>query len=291
MMKHRFLYLIALNFTFFACTESDKFFSKNQNAAPSSTIEIANAPTSPSQDTNVVPSDYVPLDSARTVHASLDSPSKSTKYIYFTVDDGPSSYSDDILNLAKDKNVKMTVFLVGINMKYKAFDKEFSEYRNNPLIEMCNHSYSHANNRYEHFYRNPDGVLMDFYKNIVTLNLTNSIARFPGSPAWMLNGRQKNVQTSRKNAATLLKDKGFRIFGWDSEWEFSYRNGAPKGTAESVLADIESRIKNNDTFVKNHCVLLLHERMFQKKIEIARLVTLLQQKGYVFEHLRNFPKT
>lgn len=211
MMKHRFLYLVAISFSFFACSDSDKFFSKNQQSSSSENTTLNHTAESPSQDTNVAPNDYVPLDSVRTVHTSLDSPSKSTKYIYFTVDDGPSSYSDDIVNLAKDKNVKMTVFLVGVNMKYKAFDKEFAEYRNTPLIEMCNHSYSHANNRYERFYGNPDGVLMDFYKNIVTLNLTNSIARFPGSPAWMLNGRQKNVQSSRKKAATLLKDKGFRF--------------------------------------------------------------------------------
>ncbi len=241
-------------------------------------------------DTNVSPF-LVQNDTVKTVKISLDSPANDTKkYIYFTIDDGPSNYSDDILEMAKEKKVKMTVFLIGMNMEWKVYDKQFNDYRQSPLIEMCNHSYSHANNRYNTFYRNPNGVLMDFYKNIVKLNLTNAIARFPGSPAWMLNGRQKNVQTSRKAAANLLKDKGFRIFGWDSEWEFSYRNGAPKGSAEQVMADIETRLRTNDTFTKNHCVLLLHERMFQQKWEIARLVTMLQQKGYIFEHLRNFPK-
>ena len=241
-------------------------------------------------DTNVSPF-LVQNDTVKTVKVSLDSPANDNKkYIYFTIDDGPSNYSDDILEMAKEKNVKMTVFLIGMNMEWKTYDKHFNNYRQSPLIEMCNHSYSHANNRYNTFYRNPNGVLMDFYKNIVKLNLTNAIARFPGSPAWMLNGRQRNVQTSRKAAANLLKDKGFRIFGWDSEWEFSYRNGAPKGSAEQVMADIETRLRTNDTFTKNHCVLLLHERMFQQKWEIARLVTMLQQKGYIFEHLRNFPK-
>ena len=242
-------------------------------------------------DTNVKPF-LVQNDTVKTVKVSLDSPANDNKkYIYFTIDDGPSKYSDEILEMAKEKNVKMTVFLIGMNMEWKAYDKQFNDYRKSPLIEMCNHSYSHANNHYNTFYRNPNGVLMDFYKNIVKLNLTNAIARFPGSPAWMLNGRQRNVQKTRKAAANLLKNKGFRIFGWDSEWEFSYRNGAPKGSAEQVMADIEMRLRTNDTFTKNHCVLLLHERMFQQKWEIARLITMLQQKGYIFEHLRNFPKS
>jgi peptidoglycan-N-acetylglucosamine deacetylase len=283
-MRKNTLSLLGLLILFFACTE----------AAPKATIEQKTDNQSintnvVSHDTNTAPA-IARVDSPQVIKVSLDSPKKDTKYIYFTIDDGPSKYSDDILEIAKEKNVKMTVFLIGMNMEWKAYDKQFEDYRNSPLIEMCNHSFTHANNRYNAFYRNPNGVLMDFYKNIVKLNLTNSIARFPGSPAWMVNGRQKNVQVSRKMAANLLKDKGFRIFGWDTEWEFSYRNGAPKGKAEDVMSDIETRIKTNDTFTKNHCVLLLHEKMFQNKWEISRLITMLQQKGYVFEHLRNFPK-
>ena len=294
--KHA-LYLSVLALLNAACTENPSSKTQNQNVdiLPKKAAELPSLSDQASaaiakNDTNIAPF-VVQNDSVKTVKVSLDSPSNDTKkYIYFTIDDGPSGYSDEILDLAKDRNVKMTVFLIGVNMEWKAFDKQFNDYRQSSLIEMCNHSYSHANNRYNSFYRNPNGVLMDFYKNIVKLNLTNSIARFPGSPAWMINGRQKNVQKTRRAAANLLKDKGFRIFGWDAEWEFSYRNGAPKGSAEQVMADIETRIRTNDTFTKNHCVLLLHERMFQQKWEIARLVTLLQQKGYVFEHLRNFPK-
>ncbi len=291
------LSLCVLVFLNFACTENPSL--KTQKPTAENTLQKSDTLPSLSEqasdaiakgDTNVAPF-VVQNDSVKTLKVSLDSPSNDTKkYIYFTIDDGPSGYSDEILALAKDRNVKMTVFLVGINMEWKAFDKQFNDYRQSPLIEMCNHSYTHAHNKYNTFYKNPNGVLMDFYKNIVKLNLTNAIARFPGSPAWMVNGRQKNVQQTRRAAANLLKDKGFRIFGWDSEWEFSYRNGAPKGSAEQVMEDIETRIKTNDTFTKNHCVLLLHERMFQQKWEIARLVTMLQQRGYVFEHLRNFPK-
>jgi peptidoglycan/xylan/chitin deacetylase (PgdA/CDA1 family) len=291
------LYLSASVFLNFACTENPSLKTKQPTAenTPQKSDTLPSISDQASDaiakgDTNIAPF-LVQNDTVKTVKVSLDSPSNDTKkYIYFTIDDGPSGYSDEILALAKDRNVKMTVFLIGVNMEWKAFDKQFNDYRQSPLIEMCNHSYSHAHNHYNAFYRNPNGVLMDFYKNIVKLNLTNAIARFPGSPAWMVNGRQKNVQQTRKAAANLLKNKGFRIFGWDAEWEFSYRNGAPKGSAEQVMEDIETRIRTNDTFTKNHCVLLLHERMFQQKWEIARLVTMLQQKGYVFEHLRNFPK-
>jgi peptidoglycan/xylan/chitin deacetylase (PgdA/CDA1 family) len=282
-MKKRVLFLALILSYCFACTE----VSTQQN---NKETNVTITKTNEKSDTNVAPpNDFAFLDTAQTIKVSLDSPD-NRKYIYFTIDDGPSSYSDDILEMAKEKNVKMTVFLVGKNMEWKAFDKQFKDYKESPLIEMGNHSYSHANNRYVSYYRNPNGVLMDFYKNIVSLNLTSAIARFPGSPVWALNGRERNVQTSRKAATKLLKDKGFHIFGWDSEWEFSYRNGAPKGSAESVMQEIEQVTNGKETFVKNHCVLLLHERMFQQKWEISRLVTMLQQKGYIFEHLKNYPK-
>jgi peptidoglycan-N-acetylglucosamine deacetylase len=209
--------------------------------------------------------------------------------IYLTIDDGPSPYSADILEVANEKNVKLTVFLVGNNLWSKKYREFLNQYRNNPFIELANHSYSHAKGKYALYYKNPNGVLLDFYKNIVQMQLPNNLARLPGRSFWALGNKEQINQESGKHAARLLRLKGFNLFGWDVEWFYHHKTGAPLGSAESVFAEIQRSLKKNETFTKGHCVVLLHERHFQSKYEIAKLITLCQKEGYVLEHLKQYP--
>lgn len=232
-----------------------------------------------------------PMGQPKTLEVALDTPLREggAPRVYLTIDDGPSPFSDEIMEVANEKNTKLTVFLVGNNMWSKKYRQYLNEYRNNPLIELGNHSYSHANGRYSAYYKNPNGVLLDFYKNIVEMQLPNSLARLPGRSFWTLGTRESFNQESGKQAARLLKEKGFKLFGWDIEWFYHHKTGAPKGTAEEVFSDIKYSLTKGHTFAKGHCVVLLHERHFQQKYEIAKLITLCQKEGYILEHLKNYP--
>jgi peptidoglycan/xylan/chitin deacetylase (PgdA/CDA1 family) len=223
------------------------------------------------------------------VTTALDTPGSSAPHVYLTIDDGPSPFSNAIIDVAKEKNAKMTVFLVGNNMWSKKYRESLNQYRNNPLLELGNHSFSHANGKYSSYYKNPNGVLLDFYKNIVQMQLPNSLARLPGRSFWALGQKELINQESGKHAARLLQQKGFKLFGWDVEWFYHHKTGAPKGSAEQVFAEIQKSLKTKQTFLNGHCVVLLHERHFQQKYEIAKLITLCQKEGYILEHLKNFP--
>jgi peptidoglycan/xylan/chitin deacetylase (PgdA/CDA1 family) len=235
--------------------------------------------------------EVLPTDLPKAVEVSIDTPEEvSTPRIYLTIDDGPSPFSDEILEVANEKNCKMTVFLVGSNMWNKKYRESLNQYRNNSFIEIANHSYSHAKGKYAAYYKNPNGVLLDFYKNIVQMQLPNSLARLPGRSFWALGNKELMNQESGKHAARLLRQKGFQLFGWDVEWFYHPKTGAPKGTAESVFAEIQKSLKTKQTFTKGHCVVLLHERHFQSKYEIAKLITYCQKEGYILEHLKNYPQ-
>lgn len=242
----------------------------------------------PIQDTVVSKKEITQTNNS--VEVELDTPSSdATPRVYLTIDDGPSSFSDEILDVANTKQAKMTVFLVGNTMWSKKYREYLNQYRNNSLIELANHSYSHAKGKYALYYKNPNGVLLDFYKNIVQMQLPNNLARLPGRCFWALGNKEHFNQESGKVAARLLRQKGFNLYGWDIEWFYHHKTGAPLGSAESVFANIQRSIKKNQTFTKGHCVVLLHERHFQSKYEIAKLISICQREGYILEHLRNYP--
>lgn len=262
-------------FTIVACE-----FQKNTNNNTTTQIPI--------QDTVVSKKEI--NHSQNSVEVVLDTPSSdAAPKVYLTIDDGPSPFSDEILEVANEKKAKMTVFLVGNNMWSKQYREYLNQYRNNSLIELANHSYSHAKGKYSLYYKNPNAVLLDFYKNIVQMQLPNNLARLPGRSFWALGNKELINQESGKHAARLLRQKGFNLFGWDIEWFYHHKTGAPLGSAESIFAEIQRSIKKNQTFTRGHCVVLLHERHFQSKYEIAKLISICQREGYVLEHLRNYP--
>lgn len=91
--------------------------------------------------------------------------------------------------MAHLKHTKFTVFLVGKHLFSQNMIHYVKDYKNDSLIEIGNHSYSHASGRYNHFYRNPDAVLGDFNKNSHELNIPNKIVKVPRRRFWYLGSR------------------------------------------------------------------------------------------------------
>lgn len=262
-------------------------FACNQNPKP--IVDNFVTPKEASKVQAAIDSSHIAFPEAIMVEQDT-SPGDPTKpHVYLTIDDGPSSYSDEIMEVATEKNAKLTVFLVGQTLWSKKHKDFLTKYRNHNLIELGNHSYSHANNKYAYYYSNPNGVLLDFYKNVVQMQLPNSFARLPGRSFWALGDKESFNQKSGQSAALLLKSKGFQLFGWDVEWFYHHKTGAPKNSAEQVFAEIQRSLRQNETFAKGHCVVLLHERHFQQKYEMAKLITLCQKEGYILDHLKNYP--
>ncbi len=130
------------------------------------------------------------------------------KYIYLTIDDAPlngSEYIDSVIAAAK---IKTSLFVVGNGINgSKRFRQYYKRLCENPYVEICNHSYSHANNRYIAFYKNPELVLNDFEKNQADLNISCKIARLPGRNLWLLGERKKNYKQTGGSSAELLAEK------------------------------------------------------------------------------------
>lgn len=232
------------------------------------------------------------LSNNDTIHIDSLAPGK---YIYLTIDDAPLNGSEYIDSVIFSTKVKTNIFMVGnpIRGSHK-FERYHKMLKKNPYIELYNHSYSHANHRYASYYKNPEQVVDDFEKNKSEFNLSTQIARLPGRNLWQIGERKKNYKQTGAEAAALLAEKGYKIFGWDVEWKYDSKNYIPQQTIDELIEEIENACNTSSgTFTANHVVLLMHDQMFAKKVDdndLSRLIEKLKAAGYTFEYLRSYPE-
>ncbi len=221
-------------------------------------------------------------------------PIVTSKCVYLTIDDSPLNGSPTIDSIVLAAGVKTNLFVVGKPVDESGrFRKHYEELKANPYIEIYNHSYSHASNRYAAYYRDPETVLEDFEKNRTHLGIVHKIARLPGRNLWQLGAKTKNYTQSGATSAQLLSDNGYKVFGWDVEWEYDHKDYTPKQTIDELVGEIDSLYRSSLTFTANHVVLLMHDQMFSKIGEgndLGELVNKLRGRGYTFEHLTSYPE-
>lgn len=215
------------------------------------------------------------------------------KHIYLTFDDGPLEGSENVDSIILAERLKINVFLVGEHATGR-LKRYYDMYEQNPFVESYNHSFTHAHNKYRLFYSNAENVLADIQKNEQALSLKYKIVRLPGRNMWRLGKRTRDDGPSGKEAADLLARNGFKLYGWDTEWEHHPTDGTPVQTVAEMTKEIESRLESGRTFTKDHIVVLVHDEMFRKdweKSELNQLIDNLRaHDNYVFEHIRFYPE-
>lgn len=189
----------------------------------------------------------------------------SQKYVYLAIDDAPLNGSKYIDSIISSKKIKTNLFVVGNAIDGSSkFLKYYNMFQTNLYIEIYNHSYSHANNRYTDFYKNPESVLKDFEKNQTEFNISHKIARLPGRNLWQIGERKKNYQQTGSTSAELLAANGYKIYGWDVEWKYDAKDYTPKQTIDELVKEIENSYNTSRTFTANHVIVLMHDQMFTK---------------------------
>lgn len=225
------------------------------------------------------------------VRAELD---KLPKHVYFTFDDGPLIGSSAIDSIATAKNIKISAFLVGrhANMS-KRLKRDLQRYKENPLVECYNHSYTHAGNRFTTFYSNPVGAYEDFEKNEVDLELEHKIARLPGRNIWIYDDVRRIDLQSGASTADMLYTNEYKIYGWDVEWRINGPSGKPVQSVNEIYTRIRNFMDNKSSMEPNNVVLLMHDDMFQNKkgqqLLSSLIDTIQTTTDYRFEFIRDYP--
>ena len=249
----------------------------------------------PAKDSAIIAGPAKPIiDSSKLIlpkipKSALDS---NSKVVYFTMDDGPLQPSDVLVQVAEEKKVKISEFAVGLHaLSNKQFMGHLDAMKRSPYMEVCNHSYSHAYNQYAHFYSNPQKAADDMIGNESKLDLTLKIIRMPGRDIWSTSTFKRGWKQSGGKTAEILTYEGFKIYGWDCEWEH-FGSTLPKKTPENFVAMVDNLFARNAMATPNHLVILGHDEMLIKekgRQDFRQIIDMLKERGYIFEFISNYP--
>lgn len=193
----------------------------------------------------------------------VNDPSDGEKVIYLTFDDGPSPYTQKLLDVLAKYNVKATFFVVNTGYNMDTLLNNIVKGGHSIGIHSVTHEY-------DDIYASVDAFLDDLYgmQKIIEdyTGVKTMLSRFPGGS---LNA---HIRPALAGVTQVLKDQGFRYFDWhvDSE-DWMDRN------TEMTIDKIISRIGN-----RSSVVVLQHDLYVESVDAVESVIIWGLQNGYKF---------
>ena len=211
---------------------------KEQNAIiNSNTVETQDVPIDSNQEIADEESSNVNTEDTTPV------PDVNTRKVYLTFDDGPSIYTDEILDILKLYGVKATFFVVGSEEEeYAPLYKRIVEEGHS--IGM--HSYSH---KYTEIYESLDSFKADVekIKGLIKdkTGVECSLYRFPGGSSNSIG--KKHIQ----EYIAYLEEEGIVYYDWN----------VSSGDATGIPLGVDDIVKNSTLELEkyNSAYILLHD--------------------------------
>lgn len=157
--------------------------------------------------------------------------------VYLTFDDGPSSNTDDILDILSEYGVKATFFVVG---KESEWAQEMYQRIVDEGHTIGLHSYSHV---YEDIYASKDAYVDDLLKlqdYVYTVTgVKSKYVRFPGGSS------NKVSRTDMKELIRYLRDEGMTYY----DWNVSSKDAEGKLNSTQVVENALNGIEKSNTII------------------------------------------
>ncbi len=233
-------------------------------------------------------------DTAHTKPPVTVTTAKPKKKIYLSFDDGPNKGTPVLLNILEEEKVPATLFLIGEQVYgSRTQAATWNRLKQSGTIELANHSYTHAHNKFVSYYNDSVGVVQDFIRCRDSLRLSNNISRTPGRNIWRIGSLSVTDIGKTKPAADAVQQAGFTLVGWDLEWHYTPPNLLLRESPEEMLYRIDSLIASGKTRNKDHLILLAHDQTFEDHKDSASLRWLIRQirqrDEYELDIISNYP--
>ena len=199
--------------------------------------------------------------------------SSDTKRAFLTFDDGPSSNTNQILDILNERGIKATFFVLGSNVEK---NPEMVKRMYDEGHFIANHGYSHV---YETIYQSPQAVLDEYNKcnqvvrdAIEEQEYNSHLFRFPGG---LVGGKYADI---KHQANDLLLQNNIVHVDWN----------ALNGDSETTSPTIEYEMQRIQETVgdKQSVVILMHDAQ-AKKVTVEALPSIidyLKEQGYEFKN-------
>ena len=187
------------------------------------------------------------------------------KVAYLTFDDGPSKYTDEILDILDANGIKATFFITGKGIAGREETLK-REAESGHVLGL--HSYTHD---YEEIYASTEAFLNDFAKVYYELYRACGVRawcfRFPG-------GSHNNH--NRSTADEIIDEidrRGFTYFDWDS---------ATGDATSGAGVDYCIQFLKDSNYAK-HSIVLMHDASEYTPQYLQAVIDYLVSEGYTFE--------
>lgn len=210
-------------------------------------------------------------ESVRDTETKAEEPAKinpvksSGKKVYLTFDDGPSSNTDQILDILKDYDVKATFFVVG-----KTDERSVKAYQR--IVEeghtLAMHSYSH---KYDEIYESKEAFARDLNSLQEYLYETTGvwprIYRFPGGSSNTVS------KVDMQELIEYLTDIGITYFDWNVASGDAVSRTLP---AETIVNNCLSGIEK-----QKESVILMHDASNKETTikALPQIIEAIQEQG------------
>ena len=200
------------------------------------------------------------------VYSDISKTPKNGKVVYLTFDDGPGSYTQSILDVLNEYNVKATFFVTNQFSSYEYLIKK--EYESGHSIAV--HTYSH---NYGKIYESVDSYVNDFNEmNKIIFNETGTYTkmfRFPGGSSNTISKFNKGVVS---DIAKTMNDKGYIYFDWNIDsMDTKYKD------SEKIYENVISEIEKHD-----YSVVLMHDIKKANIESVRKIINYGLDNGYTF---------
>ena len=200
------------------------------------------------------------------VYDDISEVPKNGKIVYLTFDDGPASYTEEILNILNKYNIKATFFVTNQFSKFQYLIKK--EYETGHTIAV--HTYSH---NYKTIYSSLENYMNDFNNmNKVIYEQTgiySKIFRFPGGSSNTISRFNKGIMTE---IANKMNELGYYYFDWNVD------------SMDTSTTDSDKIFENviNGMALNEYSVVLMHDIKKANIESVEKIVSYGLENGYTF---------
>ena len=190
------------------------------------------------------------------------------KVIYLTFDDGPGPYTEELLGILREYDVKATFFVCDTEYLYTL-----------PIMAEDGHAIGihSVTHDYHSIYASEDAYFADLFemREIIRemTGITTTLVRFPGGSSNTVSRFNEGIMT---RLALCLRDMGFQYFDWNVDSDDA---GGAK-TSKRVLRNVTKGIGE-----RSYAIVLQHDIKDFSVAAVEKIILWGLENGYEFRAL------
>ena len=195
------------------------------------------------------------------------------KVIYLTFDDGPSNYTEDILNTLDKYDVKAT-FFVTCSGSLDKHAKKIIEKGHTIGLHTCTHRYNIIYSSEENYFNDLNSISNKVEE---LTGYKSKYIRFPGGSSNTISRFNKGIMTRLTQKVT---EDGYKYYDWNID-----SGDAAGADKEGVYNNVISALKNHNYSTN---MVLMHDIKVSTKDALDSIIKDALDMGYTFSNINDY---